>query len=287
MSPIRFGFGCLFSLASIASPAFAQESDPQIFDPASDWALEYADNYCLLQRTFESEQGGVILQMRQFTPGASVQLLVISDSLRSHDAGPKAGFIPFAMQEGRDPYALKLQNDSEAVALTVRYPGPTGGNEASNTAPAPQRLQVDGAFSIPIVLDTGDLQPVMEAMSSCMNDLLATWGVDSEDMHSGTRPARPVDQARWMRRVMENYPREALRSNDEARLHINLLVGPDGTAEQCSATNRVGYEQFEESACAAFLEHARFEPALDAQGNPTHGFWYTGVNYTIDSSFVP
>jgi protein TonB len=98
---------------------------------------------------------------------------------------------------------------------------------------------------------------------------------------SQARPARPDGQERWQRRIIENYPSRALRREIEGTVGVSVTVGADGRVSACRVT-RSADPILDEAACADMTRYARFEPALDAAGNPTTGSWSTNIVYQIN-----
>ena len=97
------------------------------------------------------------------------------------------------------------------------------------------------------------------------------------------RPARPRDQSVWQRRIIEDYPSEALREEAQGTVGVALTIASDGVPSQCRVTQSSGHAVLDETACASMLRNARFDPALDDRGQPTTGSWSTRVVYAINS----
>ena len=98
---------------------------------------------------------------------------------------------------------------------------------------------------------------------------------------SQARPARPDNQARWTRRIIENYPSRALRREIEGTVGVAVTVGANGRVSGCRVT-RAADPILDRAACDDITRYARFEPALDDAGNPTSGSWSTNIVYQIN-----
>lgn len=98
---------------------------------------------------------------------------------------------------------------------------------------------------------------------------------------SQARPASPDGQARWTRRIIENYPSRALRREIEGTVGVSVTVGADGRVASCRVT-RSADPILDEAACADLTRYARFNPALNDAGNPTTGSWSTNIVYQIN-----
>ncbi|MEL1251701.1 energy transducer TonB [Aurantiacibacter gilvus] len=98
---------------------------------------------------------------------------------------------------------------------------------------------------------------------------------------SQARPASPDGQARWTRRIIENYPSRALRREIEGTVGVSVTVNAEGRVSACRVT-RSADPILDEAACDDLTRYGRFNPALDAAGNPTTGSWSTNIVYQIN-----
>jgi periplasmic protein TonB len=99
---------------------------------------------------------------------------------------------------------------------------------------------------------------------------------------SKARPARPKGQGSWAARIQDNYPSAALRKEIEGTVGVRVTVGPDGRVSGCTVSGSSGSGDLDSAACDGMTRYARFEPALDAAGNPTSGSFSTRIVYKIN-----
>ena len=99
---------------------------------------------------------------------------------------------------------------------------------------------------------------------------------------SQARGARPKGQGSWAARIQDNYPSAALRKEIEGTVGVRVTVGPDGRVSSCSVSGSSGSGDLDSAACDGMTRYARFEPALDAGGNPTSGSFSTRIVYKIN-----
>lgn len=95
------------------------------------------------------------------------------------------------------------------------------------------------------------------------------------------RQATPIETSRWARQIIEGYPMEAIVRMQEGRVAVRLTIDPIGSVEACSVTQSSGHAILDNAACDAMIEYARFLPALDDNGEPTRGSWFTSVIYQL------
>ena len=96
-----------------------------------------------------------------------------------------------------------------------------------------------------------------------------------------SRAATPDGQARWQRRIIENYPSRALRREIEGTVGVSVTIDANGRVSGCRVT-RPADPTLDQAACDDMTRYARFNPALDRDGNPTSGSWSTNIVYQIN-----
>ena len=289
--------GAVLIAGALPAVATAQETGETIYElaPASPWNVDYADDSCAIMRAFGDEQYRVLMELRQFAPGRTYRFLAASSQLPFPNRDPELKLGASEENAIRRTRVIAqddgLEGFSGVLSLGAAEPGATEAGMDALIAPADIReiesLTVEGRGAAPIVLQTGNLAAPVAALQTCMNDLLASWSVDPQTLMTTSRGVTPVDRNEWVRQVVEHFPQRALRQGRDATFSVSLLVGPDGKVARCSGTDALTNEDFEQVACAALTEYARFDPALDANGAPTFGFWSTTMVYRNEDSLVP
>ncbi|GAA4036885.1 energy transducer TonB [Parerythrobacter jejuensis] len=85
-------------------------------------------------------------------------------------------------------------------------------------------------------------------------------------------PADPYpdgNRYRWFQDVI--YPADAYLAEAEGEVNYRLAVADDGSVEDCAITESSGSESLDDLTCNMLVERAKFEPAIDATGNPVSG----------------
>lgn len=307
MSLIRIGF-LTGLLSSIAVTPAAADDDPLLLEPSSNWVLDYAQDSCALRRLFGEEGRQVFMELRQYQPGEVMQLIVTSDDIRRRGGRSSfrtgrnvtANFVPDS-----EPYdigrPMGVDNGEWGAGFISQIGILTARERALDTqltlrqgvdlAITDQRreqreeeitgLAVNNAFREDFVLQTGSMRAPMEAMRTCLDELLTHWGIDAEAQKNLLRPVRPLGIERWARELQERYPMEMLRRGQQAIVNVRLTVDERGQPSGCSVQNSLNEATFDELACELLLDHSRFEPALDSNGDPIASYWVTRVIYTI------
>jgi periplasmic protein TonB len=99
---------------------------------------------------------------------------------------------------------------------------------------------------------------------------------------SQARGAKTKNERSWASRIQENYPARALREETEGTVGVRVTVTADGRASNCSVTSSSGSPILDQAACQGMERYARFDPALDAAGNPTTDSYSTRITYKLN-----
>ncbi|KLE35295.1 energy transducer TonB [Aurantiacibacter luteus] len=284
-------------------PASAQveiPADAVRLSPSMPWNVDFAEQSCAARRIFGDGTHEAFLELRQFSPGNSYQMLVSSgDVPRRSDPrfawlpdtsiGDPPGTIMGSTSEGfGEGYVVTtglLTFDQQAAvtaAAEAEAPYPIAEEVVDNRHAEIQGLLVERGFRNPMYLETGSLGRVMQAMETCMNSLLESWGIDPAVNRTITVPVKPLDMARLAREVAQVYPQRQLQRGAQGLVNIRMLVDAQGQASNCVAQAQMNDPVFNRLACERVLRFARFEPALDAAGQPVDSFWTTAVVYMMN-----
>ena len=285
--------GLALALLAIGSQAMAAVDEaPVRLPPVSKWVMDYDENSCALRRVFGDAEGQALLELRAYSPGDAFQVTVASSTISTRNKAPRVRFEPdaelrkvsgilgtFGDMEGviySDSFRLQPENQSEDDALP---PWPVEERNARETAVS--GLAVTDSFERDLLLETGTMHAPMEAMRTCLDDLLTHWGLDAEAHRKLSRPLAPKDYASWVRRVQQHYPQEMLNRLRNGYIHVRLIVGADGIPTSCNVQIEVRDVEFQQVACDTLMRYARFEPALDAGGHAIASYYTTAILYQL------
>jgi len=103
-------------------------------------------------------------------------------------------------------------------------------------------------------------------------------------------PPPPPSQARgasrrnggsWAARIQNNYPSRALRQEEEGTVRMSITVGANGRVAACSVTGSSGSSTLDDAACKGMQRYARYDPALNAAGNPISSTLTEAIRYVL------
>jgi protein TonB len=100
---------------------------------------------------------------------------------------------------------------------------------------------------------------------------VTTVDIEEPPPPSQARPASPDGLNRWAARIQENYPARAIRDEIEGSVRVSVTIGTNGRVTACTVVGSSGSSVLDQAACDGMTRYARYNPALDDNGNPTTG----------------
>ena len=93
------------------------------------------------------------------------------------------------------------------------------------------------------------------------------------------KPVPKGNVANWAN--TNDYPSRALQQEREGTTGFSVTVGPNGRVTECSISSSSGHPDLDQATCTNVQRRARFDPALDAAGNPTTGSYTNRIRWQI------
>lgn len=156
------------------------------------------------------------------------------------------------------------------------------------TAAGINGISLEGGVTNQIQLDTGSLARPIEAMQACADDMLTYWGLDAEVDKTLTRTVVPGDGTApapepgqfpaspsqgWIAQNVVGF-------EDFAKLAgggnmVRVMVDATGKATSCAVHLPALDAGTNATICEQVLANAKFQPALDANGQAIDSYWVT------------
>lgn len=270
-------------------------------ETARPWLADYEKESCVLKRLFDEGDDTFVLEIRQFAPNGNYSMTIVGPRLRSSRYAPevRVGDVGEFIDVS---HAMKLSaaNGRQGIIFTTNFV-PEAIHEQVEQLPNAMReliwneqaraiheaaitsIALRLTFRDDIVLRTGSMSEPMAAMRTCMTDLIAHWGYDPEVQATLSRPVRPLEMEEWSRRLRKRYPFSARIRGAQAWVQARLEIDVGGAVAACHPQMKINDPLFDDLACELLVEHGRFEPALDAKGNPVASFHSVSVVYAMDA----
>lgn len=78
-----------------------------------------------------------------------------------------------------------------------------------------------------------------------------------------------------------DYPSAAIRERREGVTRFRLTIDTTGRASDCHITESSGHADLDATTCELVMRRARFDPAVDSNGDATTGIWESAVSWTL------
>ena len=270
------------------SPSSAK--DPGALAPSSTWVLDYSEESCRLARSFGDGDEKVSLILAKYAPGTGMEIMVSGKTL----APGSSRYITYAFGNAEPTKIEKpLFGDSGADGTVWQFSGglipPDRFEELQNNAAhgseyaAAEARAAESAevFKIGIgrketVLDTGMLAKGIEAMDACLDNLVASWGYDPEQLKTIVQGPEPVGRiTSWFN--AKDYPDDALREGLSGAVRFRLGIDIQGRVDKCTIQAAFSDPSFADKVCSEFMRKGRFVPAKSAAGEPVPSYWVNTV----------
>ena len=313
---MRF-FALLIGLMLCSAGAFPQIARAKTLElePSSDWRLREYDDKCRMSRTYGSGDDRLTLRIDKGGPGPGFNMILIGRPVRN-PYGPTVGltfapgeevrrnYIESESSKGRpvmamfgvqpvslepessaaDGTTMKEEGEGETVDLSQASVSDVASEDVLKARyAAVTSIDLKSGVIEPISLKTDDLLEMAEPLFACAQKLAnrLAWRRPEGGSTNGT-PSTPRDMESWASKIQANYPHHLVLKGEEGSVGVRLTVNKSGRATFCEVIRYSGPASFNDTACLLLLRHARFNPAMDSEGNPRASFYKTTVRYTID-----
>ena len=289
----------IFAFAAALAPvgAQAQNAGDIMLEPVSAWNATYDDGRCRLSRMFGAADGQHALVFEQSAPGASFNMSVAGPATSAINGGLtlELGFGPGG--PATDQVIVKERNPEFGSVLFLKDidlkaraapEGDAGANVGFSAASDAIDVEAAGPLrSISLaqgrqtlVFKTGPLAAPFGVLNDCTAHILSTWGIDADAHRTAKRKVTLLEEMNVARAIQRQYPLRTLREGRGGVVGLAILVDPSGKPTECKITDDSGDGDLNTVACDGLMQ-ARFDPALDASGQPIPSYWVTRVTYRI------
>lgn len=267
-----------------------------VYEPASNWMLDYNDVRCRAARLFGSKEEPTLLILDQMEPSSRFSWMIAGEALdylgsnkrlkvRFGDKHPEF-LLDAGLILNLEPYG-KAFRGSGTNRDTIHRSN-SGTDETSALA---QLDTVEGAgiewidFSRGnrrVRLETGNLDQIYAEMNKCVEDLVRHWGVDPAIQHTVVVKPKLQNFVAVAQKIQRHYPSRAMASGEQTDLHFRVTIGADGGVTSCKLTNLTATEKFGEKVCEIIEEHALFEPAFNQAGVGVPSYYTGRIAYRMN-----
>ena len=302
---LKSGLAPVLSLAGLLFAAEADARDPVVQSPSSNWQLDYGEDKCTLARAFGEGDDVTYLVISMYAPDDDANITVMRKE-RPNDAPD------YRVQFGPDtdltiieyPMRANFNEDLKGVLFTLSFRPYEDAkrirelNESERDPEVPYRsanwdeaarnarekaiteFRIERAFDDDLVLATGSMGKPLQAIRTCVDELIGHWGLDAEVQRNLSRRAYPIESPeKWM--TPADYPGNMLRAGYQGVVNFRLIVDPSGKPTRCIIQETSRPTDFADLSCKILMKKAKLAPALDKDGNPVTSFWSETIRFVL------
>lgn len=273
----------LLASTIVAAPtsALAKPKETITIARTGNWEINYDNDSCHLIAQFGEESPISALKLTRFQPGDRFDLTFYGKAF-SYNAPTMATTISFGQYPSplaqtaivgelnhKLPMIMLLGLSFDSEDPKVGDSGPTAVTEEMEKAVTGIDLSARGKI---YHLETGSLRAPMAAMRACLSDLIRHWGYDPAVQANLSRyPTAVDDPIAWLH--ADEIPERLFRNSRTGLMRFRIDVGENGTPLGCHILHSTKPDELADIACANFTKYAKFQPALDATGNPVKSYF--------------
>lgn len=286
--------GAVLALASLATQPAAATDNAAVLNASTPWHLDYAVDKCALKRVFGEGESKLQFQIEQSGLEPYYNLSLYGQAVKKTRGevmivkfGPNEGatersFIFGDLKASKTPFILMhgihlapANDDVESGEFTVVEIGPE--RERAITS-----LTLSRGIRKPITLELGSMAKPLEAMRTCVEELVTSLKLDEDGLAEMATGPVPKNINKLARFIQERYPSRMLRSNEGGTVAVRLTVNPEGLPTSCQIAKSNRPAVFDDYVCFGMLRIAEFEPAVGPDGQPRFGVYSTKVTYRVN-----
>ena len=250
-------FLLLLSAAAASEPALA--ADPRT--PTGKWVVEFAENECLLSRSYGTDRKPLFLAFDQVPMETGLQLILLKKGGR-RDLRRGTARVDFGdgRQTVADYGALPLVGGTRRITIEIEDDSYRAA-VSTGVMSAEIRGEISESFAVP------GFGEALNTLKKCTIELGEQWGFPAEHQARLAKPSRSVKKLREYF-TSADYPVAALRQDASGRVRARIAVDESGRPTECVIMASSGNPALDAATCRILTARARFDPALDVAGKP-------------------
>jgi hypothetical protein len=289
--------------SSVATVPVLAQDEVTTYRPTGGWTADFGDDYCRLIRTFSDGENELTLGMERIQPTTLTKFMVIGDGIRLYRRATTVGLSYMPDGGKRDAFLARSETGDGTQFLIMdgvnmgpdlatlfggggRGPGSgqgaAGGPEFTPGTPI-YFAQAEAEFAAgvrgvslsegllnPVRIETGSLRSVIPVMQDCTYNLLDSWDLDGAKHRTISRTVVPIEGT--------TLPQGTVPFTDFGKMaggvnQVRLMIDESGSPTSCHIHMPSLDQSTNDDICEHLMENARFEPALDAEGQPMASYW--------------
>lgn len=279
--------GCLLSVGAVAVASFAAFPEAAQAQTSDGWQYAEGPESCRAYRSFGEGENGVLLQLRTFGPGSAVEATIASSqvpreprSVRMVELGwDGKGFennqVGVLGSVDGVPSVTMLVAHRSVAAFGFYY---ENGVMVSRLDPAAETMQLRVVGNAPRELQMGPLEEPLRQLLECEAGLMERWGWGRGYSQRVATAPEMRDPQLWFYKAIV-YPAVQNLNRVSSILQLRLKVDARGRVAECVVQSSPGSSLFGSKNCTGIRRLARFNPALDSQGQAVESYLQMSITF--------
>jgi TonB family protein len=268
-----------FLLATLFAPVTglslpAETSTDAALHPVNRWVVDFAETHCTAARTYGSAEEPVVLAFRPSVAENMVRLTVLRSG-RASAARHSAVTVEFSGYKVPGTGLSFPTKDRKQVVSWIHI-----GAETFERLKSAGEVAIQIGREAPLRFSLQEMPAVVNTLVDCNDDLRQHWNVGDASSVKITRPPTPVNSSEWF--SPGDYPRKAIDESASGTVPFILMVGVGGAVEDCGIEGSSGNASLDATGCVRLIERARFEPALDENGNSVRSVYRSRITWRLE-----
>ena len=242
--------------------------------PTGHWHVDYGDAQCVASRNYGTDDKPLFLALKPSPTGSVMRVMLIRKGASS-TAEQRPASIRFDDGAAISVNALSY-GDPEAKrhVASINLPMETfAANRRAST------IEIKGSWFNERLAVPG-LTGVIATFDDCLANLRQVWNVGAPSSGGITRPAQSKRPLRDLFRST-TYPHQAMMEGNTGRVGLALLIDEAGKVRDCMIEETSGYATLDTMSCYTITTHARFEPAIGADGKRVKSASFHRISWSI------
>jgi TonB family protein len=247
--------------------------DPTL-QPINKWVVDFAETHCTAARAYGSTEEPVVLAFRPSVAENMMRLTVLRSG-RASAARHSPVTVEFSGSQVPGTGLSFPTKERKQVVTWIHIAAETF---ARLKSAGEVTIQIGG--EPPLRFALREMPAVVNALVECNDDLRQHWNIAETTTVKIGRPATPLNSSQWL--SPGDYPRRAIDESASGTVPFILMVNETGVVEDCGIEGSSGNASLDATGCVRLIERARFQPALDENGNPVRSIYRSRITWRLE-----
>jgi TonB family protein len=260
-----------FALAlAVQSQALTAPAGPAALTPTGPWKVLSEPTMYTLSRDYE----GVSFAISSMPVAGDVEMAFVGEKVSRKPFGDtNANFLPsHSSLEVR--FRGNTMKGSRLAVLWFRV-----SDESMAKVDHSETMWVDGGGALVPRLRVTGFDRALRALRDCENTIASGLGVDTAALARIATPAKELMKPNFI--PPRDYPKDAIDASASGEARLLWTIGADGKVSDCRIVRSAGFPALDRASCAGVEQHARYEAARDAAGQPVPSWRTARIKWAL------